>query len=143
MDSLNGETVVLIVKAGTYSGAGNVNITSPNINNLNEYVYLNIFSESGSDETVIDCKGEGFGFHLYQTTIRMDGFTVINCIAPRRPSFSLPSYATNAYIQSGPSTGRLGGAFFLDRVFMTFNDMIIVDNQAEFGGGIYLLFCFY
>eukprot|EP01084_Bolivina_argentea_P170810 295970_1 len=137
LDSLNGETVVLIVKPGTYYGNGNINITSPNINNLNEYVYLNIFSESGSDETIIDCQGKGFGFHLYQTTIRMDGFTVTNCIAPNRPSFQLPSYATNLYINSGLNTGRLGGAFFLDRTFITMNDMIIISNEAQFGGAIF------
>lgn len=105
LDSLNGRTVVIIVKAGTYTGDGNINIVSPNIYNLNEYVYLNIFSESGSDDTIIDCQGQGFGFHWYQTTIRMDGFTVINCVAPERRNFSLPSYAQNGYISNAPNSG--------------------------------------
>eukprot|EP01084_Bolivina_argentea_P254974 428759_1 len=132
LDSLNGETVALIIKPGTYAG----NIISPNLNNDNEQrVYLNIFSESGSIETIIDCQGHEFGFHFKSTTVKIHGFTIQNCIAPCRESFLLPNSAINSF--NGHDTGRLGGAFFLEHTYITMSDIIILSNEAEFGGGIF------
>jgi len=135
LDGINQETVTLIVKPGIYSGIGNYDIYAQNI-------YLEIRSQLGSAETIIDCMGEGFGFYFYEVTIRqMSGFTIKNCVAPQRSPWSnLPAYARdNPYIATNNETspGRLGGAFFMDRVWSNFSDMVIIDNCAEYGGAIF------
>ncbi len=68
--SWGGDTVV--VRAGVYTGEGNKNILIDKI--------LTVKSESGPEDTIIDCEGDGRGFHFSNVTNEtvLDGFQIIN-----------------------------------------------------------------
>ena len=68
----DGDTVM--VAAGTYTGSGNKDIDF-----YGKSIYL--VSETGYENTIIDCEhdGRGFYFHLTEdSTSILDGFTITN-----------------------------------------------------------------
>jgi predicted outer membrane repeat protein len=107
--SVSGDTV--LVMPGVYSGQGNraINFVGRSIT---------LISESGPDETVIDCETYNRGFYFVNdedTTAVVSGFTVLNGKA---------GFGGGAYCEGGSSP--------------TFSNMVFEDCQGTtYGGGIY------
>jgi len=103
-----GETI--IVRAGTYTGEGNRNIK---INKI-----ITVKSETGPENTVIDCEGAGRGFTITNVSNLnvLDGFKIIN----------------------GSVTGSdYGGGIYCSSASPQVSNCIISDNSSGYGGGIY------
>jgi len=102
-----GDTV--IVRAGTYTGEGNRNIT---INKI-----ITVKSETGPENTVIDCEGAGRGFTITNVSnlTVLDGFKIIN----------------------GSVTGtNCGGGIYCSSASPKISNCIINGNSAYNGGGV-------
>lgn len=107
-----GETI--IVRAGTYTGEGNKNIT---INKI-----ITVRSESGPENTIIDCEGAGRGFSFVNVSnlTVLDGFTIINGSV------------------TGTTTTGNGGGIYCSSASPRISNCIISGNRASYyGGGIY------
>ena len=102
----NGDTI--IVRNGTYTGAGNKNLDFHN-------KAITLRSKNGPDNCVIDCENNGRGFHITETAASMvDGFSVIN---------------------GGNVTD--GGGIYCANSSPTITNCTISANYASYGGGIY------
>ncbi|MBU1650755.1 hypothetical protein KKA00_00930 [bacterium] len=106
--SSNGDTV--LVAAGTYSGTGNKALDYGGRN-------IVVMSETGAENTIIDCQGSGNGayFHTAETEAAVfAGFT----------------------IKSGSNT--YGGGIRINNASPTVERCIIRNNSGSYGGGIYV-----
>jgi parallel beta-helix repeat protein/predicted outer membrane repeat protein len=104
-----GETIV--VRAGTYKGAGNKNIIiSRNID---------VIAESGPEATIIDCEGSGRGFYFKNVSSlnELEGFQIINGSV------------------TGSGLNGHGGGILLDFASPIIRNCIITGNSASGGGG--------
>jgi hypothetical protein len=109
IDAANpGDTVS--VADGNYSGTGNVNLVIQGRG-------INIQSENGPDNCVIDCGGSGRGFTFTGVETSdsvLSGFTV----------------------KGGKVTDNGGGILCIDGASPTIENCIITENEAKYGGGI-------
>ncbi len=105
-----GDTV--IVKDGTYTGAGNKDLDFGG-------KAITLQSENGADVTIIDCEGAGRGFHFQSgetAAAIVDGFTIRN----------------------GSVTGGGGGAIRCENLSSpTITNCVIAENSADWAAGIY------
>jgi hypothetical protein len=132
----SGDTV--LVAAGTYTGAGNKDLTFGGRN-------IVLMSELGTSQTTIDCEGAGRGFHLkdeLDATAIVDGFTVTNGSAVGGGGISVwdessPTIRNCRFIDNS-ATQVGGGVFVGDDSSPTFLQCAIEKNDALFGGGINL-----
>lgn len=128
-----GDTV--IVRAGTYTGEGNKNIT---INKV-----ITVRSESGPEDTIIDCEGDGRGFYFanVSNSTVLDGFKIING-SPATSSgggiyCNSASPQINNCIISGNRSIQGGGIYGTNSYFLLTNCAIFNNSASNSGGGIY------
>ncbi|MBU4262276.1 MAG: right-handed parallel beta-helix repeat-containing protein [Proteobacteria bacterium] len=131
-----GETI--IVRAGTYTGEGNKNIT---INKI-----ITIKSEEGPENTIIDCEGVGRGvsFTNVSNLTVLDGFKIINGSVAGTEPYGGGIYCSSASPQisnciiNDNSAGGTGGGIYSTGGTPSFTNCIINDNSAGgTGGGVY------
>jgi hypothetical protein len=134
---------VVIVRDGTYTGAGNKNLDFNG-----KAIYLR--SEHGPQTCTIDCQsdGRGFFFHSGETSSSVvDGFHITNGLVTSDAG-AIYCYAsspeiTNCIITGNSATGTWsdGGGIFCDTASPVISNCVITGNFAEFdGGGIH---CYY
>eukprot|EP01084_Bolivina_argentea_P183315 316349_1 len=131
INSLGGRTVTIVVKAGIYSGADNINVHIQNIN-------LRIVTESGPENTIIDCNEQGYGFYAKNAQLSITGLTVQNCISSARDEINIKPSKYDWTDTEAIQTLSIGGAFLLYSVNTELTDMIIKQNNAEYGGAIFI-----
>jgi len=111
----DGDTI--IVRDGTYTGAGNRDITFGEKS-------LTLQSENGPDNCIIDCQNAGRGLYFYlideSYEIVVDGFTI-----------------TNGSISGNPGgwLNNSGGGIYCQSASPTIKNCIIRDNYASSNGG--------
>ncbi len=110
--AIDGDTVLVL--NGIYSGEGNYDIEI-----FHDDMALTLISESGPDSCIIDCQQAGRGMLVvgYNLRVEITGFTIMN---------------GNAEAGGGLGIGPVGG----NNGYAEFNNLIIVDNRATYGGGI-------
>jgi hypothetical protein len=109
-----GDTV--LVAAGTYTGEMNRDISL-----LGKRIYL--MSETGYEDTVIDCQGLGRGFVITVNEppgATVDGFTIRNGVAPL-----------------GGDTAGWGGGLYCGSSAPAILNTRFVDCSAQYGGAMY------
>jgi hypothetical protein len=110
--AVDGDEVV--VCDGVYTGQGNKNLDFGG-------KAITVRSENGPDNCVIDCEGDGRGFHFHSgetTDAVLDGFTITNGDAS--------------------DYGWGGGAVLCEDLSSpTISDCAVIGNTADGGGGIY------
>ena len=131
--TFGGDTI--IVRAGTYTGEGNKNITI-------DGKVISVESESGPENTIIDCEGAERGFYLKSlgSFTKLDGFKIINGSASNGAGifcdFSSPSI-TNCII-SGNTASSKGGGIYCSSSSPSITNCTFSGNTASSnGGGIY------
>ncbi len=112
--AVDGDTV--LVADGTYTGAGNKNLTWNG-----DVKHITVKSENGPDNCVIDCENSGRGFKFDETN--QDDTDVVN-------GFTIQ----NGYVTGGWSEGA-GGGIWCYRSSPAITGCTITDNSAEYGGG--------
>ncbi len=104
---------VVLVADGVYTGPGNKNLDFGGKR-------ITVRSENGPENCIIDCEGDGRGFHLHsgETVLStIDGLTVRNG-------------------NSGTTGGnRYGGAILCDGSGATIENCILRENSTPYGGG--------
>ena len=128
-----GDTV--LVADGTYVGPGNKDL------DFNGKA-ITLKSENGPENCVIDCEGNGRGFHFHsgetQSSI-LSGFTVTNGQADYGGGIRCSSSPTiiNCRIISNTAENS-GGGLFCSVWSCTITNCIITGNTATWGGGIFI-----
>ena len=126
---------VVLVKKGIYTGGGNTNLDFHG-------KHITVRSESGPEETVIDCEGaentRGFYFHNGETSSSIvNGFTIKSGNAEFGAGiylqYSSPTIVNCFIIQNH---GAYGGGIRCDGSESRIANCIINNNTAVSGGGI-------
>ncbi len=112
--AVDGDTV--LVADGTYTGAGNKNLTWNG-----DVKHITVKSENGPDNCVIDCENSGRGFKFDETN--QDDTDVVN-------GFTIQ----NGYVTGGGSEGA-GGGIWCYRSSPVIAGCTILGNSAENSGG--------
>lgn len=125
---------VVLVAAGTYTGAGNVNV-------LVDSKSITVVSESGANATIIDCQsgGRGFLFTNADGSI-LEGFTIKNGAEAQGGAIHLDD--TDVTVRYNILTGNVallsGGAIYMRKSAPVVHNNTIDGNSAPVGGGIAL-----
>jgi hypothetical protein len=130
---------IVIVADGTYVGSGNKDLDFKG-------KAITVKSENGPDNCVIDCQGNGRGFHFYsyetQSSV-VSGFTITNGHAKYGGAIECNTSSptiTNCKI-IGNTADNVGGGIRCGSGWWsscTITNCIIIGNTALWGGGIYL-----
>ena len=124
--AFGGDTV--IVRAGTYTGERNKNITI-------DGKVISVESESGPENTIIDCEGAERGFYLKSlgSFSKLDGFKIINGSASDGAGIfcdlSSPSI-TNCTISGNTASSYYGGGIFSADMTTALMNCIVWGNTA-------------
>jgi len=130
---------IILVADGTYTGSGNRDISF-------EGKAITVTSENGADNCIIDCQGEGRGFHFRSNERHdsiLDGFTIMNGLAS--DGAGIYCYESSPMIINCRIIGNtvqdsygVGGGILLFGTSATITDCLISGNSSSFqGGGIY------
>ena len=123
---------LVLVKRGTYKGAGNTDLTFSGKN-------ITLISEAGAESTIIDCErtAQGFRFENSENTNAvLSGFTVCNGYAglggavycsQASPTLRYNTFANNLAVT--------GGAVYVIAANPVISDCTIVSNTAYSAGG--------
>ncbi len=128
--AFGGDTV--IVRAGTYTGEGNRNITI-------DGKVISVESESGPENTIIDCEGAERGFYLKSlgSFTKLDGFKIINGSASNGAGIfcdhSSPSI-TNCTISGNSASSNGGGIYCYSSSPSITNCILYFDSPYEIYG---------
>ena len=129
--TFGGDTI--IVRAGTYTGEGNKNITI-------DGKVISVESESGPENTIIDCEGAERGFYLKSlgSFTKLDGFKIINGSASNGAGIfcDLSSPSITNCIISGNTASSKGGGIYCSSSSPSITNCTFSGNTASIGGGI-------
>lgn len=117
-----GDTNILVLLDGTYSGAGNINITLMS-------KYRRITSLNGPENAIIDCQGAGYGLGLFSGTFYISNITIENCVGIIRDNSN--SYDINNNNHS------LGGGIWIESTYTEIINCNFYNNTADYGGALF------
>jgi parallel beta-helix repeat protein len=143
---------VVIVRDGTWTDAGNKNLDFSG-------KAIALQSENGPNNCIIDCEGDGRGFHFQsQETASsvVDGFTITNAVTHYTGNFPdgwgagiLCTYLSSPTIRNciitgnqsiGGESGSGAGISCYASASPEITNCVISDNSGVWGGGIYCNF---
>ena len=132
--AVNGD--IVLVANDTWTGPGNKNLDFGG-------KAITVTSENGPGNCIIDCEGNGRGFHFYSGETSesvLKGFTITNASSQYGSGIHIESEVT-PLIEHNIITNNVaeqkGGGIFVNGASPILRNNSIINNSAEKGGGIY------